>query len=76
MPHITEIVPSDMPDWAKQAFDGGQFFNVACNAMRALEEIREIYAGMDGFKAETAPEAYQQKIIRDMYDAAMKGIGL
>ncbi len=74
MPKITEIIPDDMPEWVKRAFNEGQFFNIACKAMSSLEEIREIYAGMDGFVAETAPEAYQQKIIMDMYRCAIKGI--
>ncbi len=38
---------------------------------KALEEIREIYAGMDGFITETAPEAYQEMIIRKMYKCSM-----
>ncbi len=38
------------------------------------EEIREIYAGMDGFISETAPEGYQQRIIKQMYDVAIKNI--
>ena len=37
MTKITEIIPDDMPDWAKTAMEKGQFFNVAI--MRA-EEIR------------------------------------
>ncbi|PUB87054.1 MAG: hypothetical protein DBP02_02075 [gamma proteobacterium symbiont of Ctena orbiculata] len=74
MPKVTEIVPDDMPDWAKKAFDDGQFFNKACKAMNSLEEIREIYAGMDGFIPKTAPEAYQERIIRQMYQCAIDGI--
>jgi hypothetical protein len=40
----------------------------------ALEEIQEIYAGMDGFVPETAPEGYQQRIIRKMYEAAQQAL--
>ena len=41
---------------------------------QALEEIREIYAGMDGFIPETCPEGYQQRIIKQMYRAAVEGL--
>jgi len=44
------------------------------SVIQPLEEIREIYAGMDGFVPKTAPEAYQQKIIEDMYKSAINGI--
>ena len=30
MKKITEIIPNDMPDWAREAMANGQFFNVAC----------------------------------------------
>lgn len=72
MPKITEIIPGDMPDWAKDAFKEGRFFNVACKAMNALEEIREIYTGMDGFLPKTTKEIYQDRIIRKMYDSVKK----
>lgn len=35
---------------------------------KTLEEIREIYAGMEEFKAVTAPEAYLQRIIKQMWE--------
>ena len=41
---------------------------------QALEEIREIYAGMDGFIPETYPEGYQRRIIKQMYGAAVEGL--
>ena len=37
----------------------------------AAENICEIYNGMEGFVAETAPEAYQQRIIQQMYQEAI-----
>ena len=37
-----------------------------------LSAIIEIYAGMEGFIPETAPEAYQARIIEQMYNAAVK----
>lgn len=40
----------------------------------ALHEVQEIYAGLDGFKPETAPEGYALRVIEQMYQAAvMKG---
>lgn|SRR5574343_871123 len=36
-----------------------------------LDEVREIYAGMDGFIPQTAPEGYLLRIVKQMYDAAM-----
>lgn len=42
--------------------------------IRELEEriasVTEVYAGMEGFKPETAPEAYCLRVINQMYDAA------
>lgn len=46
-----------------------------CVKMRlALEAIREIYAGMDGFIPETCPEGYQQRIMKQMYREAIEGL--
>jgi hypothetical protein len=36
----------------------------------AMREIYEVYAGSDGFIPETAPEAYQQRLIKQMADIA------
>ena len=36
----------------------------------AHKELVEVYAGLEGFKTETAPEAYQQRIIEQMYGIA------
>ena len=33
-------------------------------------EVIEIYAGMEGFIPQTAADGYQQRIIREMYEAA------
>lgn len=38
---------------------------------RRLHEVREIYAGMDGFIPQTALEGYCLRVIRQMYNAAM-----
>lgn len=40
----------------------------------ALEEIREIYADMDGFIPETAPEGYQQRIIKQMWEVTKQAL--
>jgi len=37
-----------------------------------IHEACEVYTGMDGFIPETAPEAYQRRILRQMYEA-LKG---
>ena len=39
---------------------------------KQLNEIKEIYLGMDGFNPETAPEAYLQFILNQIYDLAIK----
>lgn len=39
-------------------------------AEKALREIYEVYAGSDGFIPETAPEGYQQRLIKQMADIA------
>jgi hypothetical protein len=44
-------------------------------AMQALREVYEIWAGMEGFESQTAPEAYQRRIIEQMRDAAQRGLG-
>lgn len=38
MNKITEIIPDDLPDWAKQAMDNGQFFKTACDRIKQLEQ--------------------------------------
>ena len=44
MNHITEILPDleDMPDWAREAFEAGQLFDVAFKRVEGLEQqLRE-----------------------------------
>jgi len=40
MQHITKILPDldKMPDWAREAFEAGQFFNVAFKRVEKLEK--------------------------------------
>ena len=33
---ITEIIPDDLPEWAKQAMDDGQFFNVVSEKIKNM----------------------------------------
>ena len=40
---------------------------------RKLDAVREVYAGMEGFVPQTAPEGYCLRIIEQMAHAAMKG---
>jgi len=37
MTYITEIIPDSWPDWAKDAFDDGQFFRIAVEKVIDLE---------------------------------------
>jgi hypothetical protein len=39
MNHVTEIVPDldTMPDWARKAFEDGQFFRVALDRVKEME---------------------------------------
>lgn len=39
-----------------------------------INEVREIYAGMEVFEPETAPEAYCLRIIEQMYKATTEGV--
>lgn len=39
-------------------------------AVAAIKEIYEVWAGSDGFVPETAPEAYQMRLIDQMKDIA------
>jgi len=38
---------------------------------RAINAVQEVYAGMEGFKPETAPEGYCLRIIEQMYRASV-----
>lgn len=39
MKTITEIIPDDLPSWAKKAMDEGQFFNVVSERIRDFTAI-------------------------------------
>ena len=40
MNKITEIIPDNLPDWAQEAMDNGQFFKVA------IKKVAELEAGL------------------------------
>lgn len=40
---------------------------------RKLDAVREVYAGVEGFVPQTAPEGYCLRIIEQMAHATMKG---
>jgi len=66
--YLLIAMPADeTPEYGKQIRDRVEA------AERRLHEVREIFTGMDGFIAETAPEGYLQRICRQMYDAAKEG---
>ncbi len=41
----------------------------------ALEAIREVYVGSDGFIPETCSEGYQQRLLKQMYQLAVDALG-
>ena len=43
LPAAVEIIPDDYPDWAKAAFNQGQFFNVVMERIKEQEaKIKEL----------------------------------
>ena len=48
MHHITEILPDleDMPDWAREAFEAGQFFDVA---FKRVEKLEAAIVALEGY---------------------------
>jgi len=40
----------------------------------ALEEVREVWAGSDGFVPETCPEGYLQRLLKKCYQASVNAI--
>jgi len=43
MDTITEIIPDDLPEWAKKAMDEGQFFNVVSEKIKEADFYRDFY---------------------------------
>ena len=45
MNHITEIIPEfkDMPEWAKDAFEDGQFFAATIDKLNAIKKECQAY---------------------------------
>jgi hypothetical protein len=67
-PILNDVAVRMAEAFAKDARSRGETECAHCR------EVFEIYAGMDGFRPETAPEGYQQRIIEQMRDAALKGL--
>jgi len=51
--HITEIIPDfdKMPDWAREAFEDGQYFNVVAEKVKRLEELETKFAKIRALKS-------------------------
>jgi len=64
--YAEEIANTNGYDWDEE------IVLLAVDYLRILDkthEAKEIYTGMDGFVSETAPEAYQQRILKKMFEA-------
>lgn len=61
MDTITEIIPdrSEWPEWAKDAFDSGQFFNVVSDHMAQDKDIRDHYETMLTLISEALNVSYE-----------------
>ena len=68
-------IQSQQDTYIRPIKDGG-FYRVedVQVLVNALDGIQETYAGMDGFVTETAPEAYQGRIIQQMYEIAKQSL--
>lgn len=53
-----------------------EYRKLLSEAVTALEEIREIYVGLDGVLPATAPEAYYLKKLKDCYDEAVTAVAV
>ena len=81
MPKITEIMPDDIPDWARQAMSKGQFFNVALARITQLEADKRVLGFDKGLLVETLHQCIvksesQHKLLRGFIDeviAQVKG---
>lgn len=66
------LIAERVAKWAAEKVNTLEAENAALRAR--IHEASEIYTGMDGFVPETAPEAYQQKILQQMFNA-LQGVG-
>ena len=64
----------EWPDnWPESACEFGDLANERIYKLTMIcKEIREIYAGRDGYVCETPLSIYQEKLIKQMYDFAAK----
>lgn len=84
MNKITEIIPDDLPKWAENATTNGEFFKVVVELVserdenialrQALEEIVEIYAGMEGLFVNTTGEKYLTRQLLETYKIAAEAL--
>jgi len=50
MSKITEIIPDNIPEWAQEAMDNGNFFSVAIAKVESLEkEVKSLNDTLDNF---------------------------
>lgn len=50
MPKITEMIPDNMPEWAREAMVDGQLFNITFGRIRVLEEKRSVIVKVSDLK--------------------------
>ncbi|MEE9532703.1 MAG: hypothetical protein V3W52_17125 [Syntrophobacteria bacterium] len=66
MEKITEMIPSDMPNWAKKAMREGQFFRVAIEKVETLtDQVEALCKGHDA----------SMQIMDEMESAKQEGQG-
>lgn len=70
MPKLTEIIPDNIPEWAKDLMAEGQLFNGMFEKLKRLQSLVDSQAEDDGlwFDAETASEAYLQQELRTLHE--------
>jgi len=74
--YITEIIPDldKLPDWAREAFEDGQYFNVVSEKVIAYEAtIKELEKDLVNYEAELETAEYA---LDDANDAAVIDKGL
>jgi len=67
MENITEIIPDDIPGWAKKSMDEGQFFNKVCEMIKEFESIlTDIVVAHEHSAVDWAAMKRAKEIIKDM----------
>ena len=62
MTHITEIIPEDMPEWMKEAFDEGQFFARVIERFEIMEADSEEAREQLRVATSASKESFGQKV--------------